>query len=303
MEENELSRLETRLNSTFPDCVKSSVQVTISAFHPESNQVAGTKKIKAVTIFHPHQHFKHIGFVIPSFGIEFIEIPNFIGTYQKDLEFDKMKFQFEDKTQPGHIATHNDFVFTKKVYVFTDKIQEGMEPEKMIALFKEHGLFLEIRDDEYHKRHISGNTPDVFICHDSRDKDFAEKLAFDLGNSLVKVWYDAYSLEIGDSLTSKIQDGISKAKFGIIVISKNFLSNEKWVKFELQSLMTKQIVTTQKVILPIWHGISADDLKEYYWLLDKVALNSDIGIKGIAFKIKTLVDKYDKQAKNEKPNS
>lgn len=288
-----ISDLETRLNNTFPNCVKSSNQVTIHATHPETKQqVIERKIIKAITIFHPHEHYKHIGFVIPDFGLEFLGILQFIDTYQKDVEFTKIKFNFNDLTQPGHIATEKDFVFTKKVYVFTDQVSSTVNREEIITHFKNNGLFLEIRDNEYHERHILGKSPDVFICHDSRDKEFAGKLAFDLGNSLVKVWYDEYSLEIGDSLTSKIQDGISKTKFGIIVLSKNFLSNERWVKFELQSLMTKQIISEKKVILPIWHGITPTDLKDYPWLLDKVALNSDIGVKGIAFKIKTLVDKY-----------
>ena len=64
---------------------------------------------------------------------------------------------------------------------------------------------------------------DVFICHASEDKkDFVRPLAELIQQQNIDVWYDEFSLSIGDSLTQKIDEGLAKAKFGIVVLSPNF---------------------------------------------------------------------------------
>jgi len=37
------------------------------------------------------------------------------------------------------------------------------------------------------------------------------------------VWYDALSIGWGDSLRAKIDDGLKKSKFGIVVLSKDYI--------------------------------------------------------------------------------
>lgn len=81
---------------------------------------------------------------------------------------------------------------------------------------------------------------DVFISHASEDKnDFVRELAKKLTNLNIKVWYDEFTLELGDSLISSIDFGLSKSNFGIIVISKSFL-DKKWTDYEYKSLITKE---------------------------------------------------------------
>ena len=73
---------------------------------------------------------------------------------------------------------------------------------------------------------------DVFICHASEDKkDFVRPLAEKLKQQYVDVWYDEFSLNIGDSLTQKIDEGLAKSRFGIVVLSHNFF-NKPWAKRE-----------------------------------------------------------------------
>jgi len=51
---------------------------------------------------------------------------------------------------------------------------------------------------------------DVFICHASEDKeDFVRPLAERLRQQHLDVWYDEFSLKIGDSLTQNIDEGLS----------------------------------------------------------------------------------------------
>ena len=66
---------------------------------------------------------------------------------------------------------------------------------------------------------------DVFISHASEDKDdFVRELAEKLRLRRIEVWYDEHSLKIGDSLRQSIDLGLSKSRFGIVVLSKDFFT-------------------------------------------------------------------------------
>ncbi len=85
--------------------------------------------------------------------------------------------------------------------------------------------------------------------------------------------YDEDELAIGDSLRRKIDSGIAKSKFSIVVLSKPFLS-KGWTNYELDGLVTKS-VTNEQVLLPIWHNISKKEVIEYSpSLADKLARNT-----------------------------
>lgn len=169
----------------------------------------------------------------------------------------------------------------RNLYIYCNKIIASIE--EMKEFFLQHNLRLIIRDKKYREMQKA----DFFISHDSRDKtDVARPLYEALTARGFKVWYDEYSLNIGDSLTESIMKGVSESKHGIVILSKFFLSNEKWVKYELQALITKQVTTNKKIILPVWHGISEEDLNDNYWLLDKLGGNTDKGIEILADKLK-----------------
>ena len=113
---------------------------------------------------------------------------------------------------------------------------------------------------------------DVFICHASEDKaDLVEQLAKELSARGIKVWYDAFALKLGDSLRRKIDEGLSKSKFGLVILSPAFFKKQ-WPQRELDGLTEKQIRAGQKVFLPIWHNVSHDDVLEFSPpLADKLA--------------------------------
>jgi len=115
---------------------------------------------------------------------------------------------------------------------------------------------------------------DVFISHASEDKDeVVRPLAFALQNKRLRVWYDEFELKIGDSLRQKIDRGLSNSRFGIVVLSKNFIK-KGWTNYELDGIITKAI-SGKQVILPIWHNITKQEVIDYSpSLADKVARNT-----------------------------
>lgn len=112
---------------------------------------------------------------------------------------------------------------------------------------------------------------DVFISHASEDKaEVARPLAEALREQGVRVWLDAFELKIGDSLRRKIDMGLAKSRFGVVVVSPSFFAKQ-WPQYELDGLVTRQNSGEQQM-LPIWHGITkAEVMAQSPSLADKVA--------------------------------
>src|SRR6266702_1001896 len=123
----------------------------------------------------------------------------------------------------------------------------------------------------------TGQTYDIFISHASEDKkDFVEPLAYALQTVGISVWYDDFSLKIGDSLSEAIDRGLANSSHGLVVLSQNFFE-KKWPRRELGALIARSVR-----ILPIWHNITAEDVKEYSPILaDIVAVNSLQGMDSV----------------------
>ena len=102
--------------------------------------------------------------------------------------------------------------------------------------------YLSIRDREYARKRSASEKPLAFISHDSRDKDgLLRQLAHEMVRLLCPVWYDEYSLKVGDSrLRANIEKGLKEARKCIIILSPNFLSNEGWSKAEFDSIFTRR---------------------------------------------------------------
>jgi hypothetical protein len=120
---------------------------------------------------------------------------------------------------------------------------------------------------------------DVFICHASEDKDsFVRPLAEELRKSHLEVWYDEFSLTIGDSLRESIDKGLAKSRYGIVVLSPSFFK-KKWPQRELNGLVAREISEENHLILPIWHNVTAKEIVRYSPpLADLKAVESNKGL-------------------------
>lgn len=131
---------------------------------------------------------------------------------------------------------------------------------------------------------------DVFVSHASEDKDSVVRpLAHALSDGGLKVWYDEFELRIGDSLRRKIDIGIAKSRFGIVILSRSFFS-KGWTNYELDGLVTRT-VSGEQILLPIWHEITKQELIDYSpSLADKVARSTGTHtIEEIAKEIITVI--------------
>jgi molybdopterin-guanine dinucleotide biosynthesis protein A len=100
---------------------------------------------------------------------------------------------------------------------------------------------------------------DLFICHASEDKEvFVRPLAKRLVDHGFRVWFDEYTLSLGDSLRREIERGLAASRFGVVVLSRSFFAKD-WPQIELDALTALE-VERGKRILPIWHQISRSDI-------------------------------------------
>jgi len=130
---------------------------------------------------------------------------------------------------------------------------------------------------------------DFFISHASEDKDeFVRPLADELVRRGLRVWYDEFSLDIGDSLRESIDFGLRASRYGVVILSKAFFAKE-WPSKELNGLDALQR-NGRKVILPVWHGVSETDVRGYSPMLaDRVAVKSTRGVDGVATDLERIL--------------
>ena len=131
---------------------------------------------------------------------------------------------------------------------------------------------------------------DIFISHASEDKDaIVRPLALALKSNGLSVWYDEFELKIGDSLRRKIDAGMAKSNFGIVIISRDFIK-KGWTNYELDGIMIRAI-SGEQILLPVWHNITKQEVMDYSpSLADKVARNTAINtIDEIAEEITSLI--------------
>lgn len=125
----------------------------------------------------------------------------------------------------------------------------------------------------------------VFISHASEDKDdFARPLADQLSKNF-DVWFDEQSLNLGDSLLQKIQEGLIQSDYGIVILSPYFFM-KKWPQAELDGLFALE-TQSKKRILPIWKDLEFDDVLNFSPIMaGRLAINASIGIEGVVEAIK-----------------
>jgi TIR domain len=182
-------------------------------------------------------------------------------------------------------------VFTKRLFFYIDELLGELTRAQIIEFGTQEGFHVVVRDREYAMKKSELEKPLAFISHDSRDKDsLVRELASEMSKLMCPVWYDEFSLSVGDSLRASIERGLKETRKCVVILSPNFLSNEGWGKAEFDSIFTREIVEKNNVILPVWHNVQLQDVYQYSpRLADKVGLNSSLGVKELARRLSNVV--------------
>lgn len=134
-----------------------------------------------------------------------------------------------------------------------------------------------------------GKTYDLFISHATEDKEkLVRPLAMALRALGVVLWYDEFSLHLGDSLSRSIDQGLASSRFAVVVVSPSFIQ-KAWPEYELRGLIARE-VEEGRVILPVWHGVTKRQVLDFSPpLADKMALKTE-GLTAEAVALKILLE-------------
>jgi TIR domain len=119
--------------------------------------------------------------------------------------------------------------------------------------------------------------------HYNKDQ-IARPLALALLATGISVWYDEFSLKVGDSLRASIDYGLANSRYGVVILSKGFFAKH-WPVQELNGLAGRES-EGKKVILPVWHQINEAEVRTFSPMLaDKIAAKSDVRLEKIVEQI------------------
>lgn len=221
-------------------------------------------------------------FYIPNSSLSVFEICKLLIS-RLDSFLERLPFEAEayGKAYGEKYLGNRVYAYTRNLYIYSEKDISPEEEAQISAFCHQNGFFITFRSTEYARLTNELKNPLAFISHDSEDKQqYAKPLALALHNQLCFVWYDEFSLKVGDSLRESIEKGIKEARKCILLITPNFLKNTSWTKKEFDSIFSREMVKGERIIFPIWCGVTPEEVYEYSpSLVDTFALHWPDGSK------------------------
>jgi hypothetical protein len=223
---------------------------------------------------------KYVSYFIPS-GPEFYTLCEGVLKNPQWL-FDAVKGVVVEAGYPGErMLKSTELRFSGRVFLYLEDMPTAEQFAQVEELGKQTGIDLVVRTPASAQERSRFEKPLAFICHDWRDKaDIARPIAAELIRRRCPVWYDEYSLKVGASLRANVEKGLKECKKCVLVLSPNFLSNTGWTKTEFDSIFTRQILEGSNLVLPVWCGVSKQQIYEYSpSLLDRLGVSWDEGLE------------------------
>lgn len=91
---------------------------------------------------------------------------------------------------------------------------------------------------------------DVFLSHSSKDKPVVRELAEKLKADGIRVWFDEWIIQPGDSIPIKINKGLKESRVLVLVTSAN-ASESDWVTFEHQTILFNDPTNKTRRFIPL----------------------------------------------------
>jgi TIR domain len=173
--------------------------------------------------------------------------------------------------------------FTGKIFIYSETDLSASDLQQLETQTKGSALSICLRSTGYAVERSRYEKPLAFICHDSRDKEvIARPIAIGLSELMCPVWYDEFSLKVGDRLRESIEKGLKECKKCVLVLSPQFLGNTGWTRAEFNSIFTRELIEKEDFLLPVWFGVSKEQVFAYSpSLADRVGANWDLGIEEV----------------------
>jgi hypothetical protein len=90
----------------------------------------------------------------------------------------------------------------------------------------------------------------IFISYSRKDSAFVDTLAANLIKARHNVWMDRWELNIGDSITQKIQESLTDSSAILVVVSSASVESP-WCKRELTAGLVRELEERRTLVLPL----------------------------------------------------
>jgi RNA-directed DNA polymerase len=151
--------------------------------------------------------------------------------------------------------------FLKMIRGEDDEVRRNLQ-RQLVGVWPEYLEVMEKENKELNMR-------DLFISHATEDKkDFVRPLVEALIREGVSVWYDEYEMTIGSDLVKSINEGLTRSRYGVVVMSPNFFNAKKtWPDREVGALLALEDADKHSRVLPIWHQLDKAEVAKHNPLL------------------------------------
>lgn len=174
------------------------------------------------------------------------------------------------------------------IYSETELAPQQLAELKIVARNRGHDL--QFRSPAHAARRSHFEKPLAFVCHDSRDKEIARAIALRLVQLMCPVWYDEFSLKVGDKLRDNIEAGLKSCKKCVLLLSPNFFANGGWTKREFDSIFTREILEQSSLVLPVWVGVGKEEVYKYSpSLLDVKGISWELGEEEVCRQLNRVI--------------
>jgi hypothetical protein len=142
----------------------------------------------------------------------------------------------------------------------------------------------------------------LFISHASEDKpSLVEPLTTALKEHF-DVWLDKEQLAGGDSLREGINQGLTWADYGVVIVSSDYL-RKYWTREELQGLTSIES-SKGKVIIPVRWKVSVEDIKKHDPMLaGRVMIDGESGVASVVHGIRLATDTTSRGVELSRPSA
>lgn len=132
---------------------------------------------------------------------------------------------------------------------------------------------------------------DVFLSHAFEDKEtHVLPLAHALDNLAVTYWLDTVEIGWGDSIVSKLNEGLGLSRYVLVFLTENFL-RKGWTKRELDAAFAAEVASEKIILLPVLAAPQEIVFRAYPLLRPKKYLRADLGSDRIASEVSRLLDR------------
>ncbi len=91
---------------------------------------------------------------------------------------------------------------------------------------------------------------DVFLSHSSKDKEVVREVAERLRKDGVRVWFDEWELEPGDSIPAKIEAGLERSRVLVLCMSASAFGSD-WAQLESGTFRFRDPLNKERRFIPL----------------------------------------------------